>query len=78
MSNQAIKRPSMVGMDEQLFANVLNIDFFVYSFGSIVSNKREANTGSTSDGAGGNMEKGGGTHEQDTGGDDREMTGSKL
>lgn len=53
----------MVGMDEQLFANVLNIDFFVYSFGSIVSNKREANTGSTSDGAGGNMEKGGGgTH----------------
>lgn len=52
----------MVGMDEQLFANVLNIDFFVYSFGSIVSNKREANTGSTSDGAGGNMEKGGGGH----------------
>lgn len=54
MSNQAIKHLSVVRTDEQLFANVLNIDFLVYSFGNVVSNKRQANTVSTSNGAGTN------------------------
>lgn len=65
-------------MDEQLVANVLNIDFFVYSFGSVVCNNRQANIGSKSNGAGVNMQKRANTHRQATGRDDREMTVSKL
>lgn len=65
-------------MDEQLVANVLNIDFFVYSFGSVVYNNRQANIGSKSNGAAINMEERVNTHKQDTGRDDREMTVSKL
>lgn len=48
MSNQAIKKLSTVRMDEQLFANALNIDFFVYSFGDVVYDKRQANAVSKS------------------------------
>lgn len=44
-------------MDAELFANVLNIDFLVlYSFGNVVSNNRQANTASKSNGAGIDME----------------------
>lgn len=57
MSNEAIRHLSMVQMDEQLLANVLNIDFFVYSSGSVVSNNRQANIGSKSNGGGINMEE---------------------
>lgn len=37
-------------MDEQLLANVLNIDFFVYSVGRVVSDNRQANMRSKSNG----------------------------
>lgn len=65
-------------MDGQLVANVLNIDFFVYSFGSVVYNNRQANIESKSNGAAINMGERVNTHEQGTGRDDRAMTVSKL
>lgn len=70
----------MVGKSQQLFANVLNIDLFVYSFGSVVSNKTQANTASKSNGTGRNMGGGGevGTGSKKETADDREMTESKL
>lgn len=57
----------MVSIDKQMVANVLNIDFFVYSFGSIAYNKRQANMGSKSNGAAINTQERVNTHKQGTG-----------